>query len=69
MSEPDPAEATRREFDAVMRHARFATIDQVAAGLWRLADDERAESLAVTAAPPAATTSAASALPVRRTAR
>lgn len=33
MSEIDPTEATRREFEAVMRLSRFATIEQVAADL------------------------------------
>lgn len=33
MSELDPIEATRREFEAVMALPRFATIEQVADGL------------------------------------
>lgn len=36
MNRPHDSEATRREFDEVMRRTRFATIEQVAADLREL---------------------------------
>lgn len=40
MSALDPVEATRREFEAVMRQGRFATIEQLAADLRSRVGDE-----------------------------
>jgi hypothetical protein len=63
MSELDPFEATRREFDAVMRLSRFASIEQVAADLAVLA--ERSDARTAPRCPTATASAAPSALPSR----
>jgi hypothetical protein len=66
VSEPDPLEATRREFEAVMRLPRFASIEQVAEDLGAVIDAGRTNRPRGAGFGPAPSAAGRAELPIRQ---